>query len=179
MLFDSFLKHKGRTFTVEVERDEDHGAPWDEEDGHGPVSDWTRRSKLPGELVLWSTGNGSKRFYDFAAACKQAREEGWNAAPYPAPGTETRRQQAARAAMADFHHLRRWCGGLWEYVGVTVTDQLTGESESLWGVEDEPRAYLEEVARELADQIIATVTDREAAAIAASRPDMAPQESRA
>lgn len=72
--------HKRKTYVATIERDDSHGAPWEEEDGHGPVSDWTTRDKLPGELVL-SEDRGSKRFYDFAAACKQARKEGWGFLP--------------------------------------------------------------------------------------------------
>jgi hypothetical protein len=70
----------GFTLTARIERDNDHGAPWDEECGHGPVSDWERRDKLPGELVLCEDRT-SKRFYDFAEACRIARREDWGFLP--------------------------------------------------------------------------------------------------
>ena len=63
------IELQGRRFRVEVEADEGHETPWDYEDGHGPVSDWTRRDKRPGERVLCSD-RSSKRFYDFAQAVK-------------------------------------------------------------------------------------------------------------
>lgn len=62
--------------TVTLEHDHDHGAPWDEEDGHGPVSDWTSRSKRPGELVL-NEDHGSTRYYDYQEACRIARRDEW------------------------------------------------------------------------------------------------------
>lgn len=69
------------TLTATTEHDSDSGAPWDNSDGHGPVSDWTTRDKLPGELIL-SSDRSSKRFYDFAAAVQIARKDGW-ASLYP------------------------------------------------------------------------------------------------
>lgn len=72
----------GRTFAARLEYDQDHGTPWENEDGHGEVSDWTSRDKAPGELVL-SEDRRSKRFYDFAGACRTARVEGWGFLPGP------------------------------------------------------------------------------------------------
>lgn len=66
--------------TVHTERDNDAGAPWDNSDGHGPVSDWTTRDKQPGELLL-SSDCGSARFYDYAEACRIARRDGWGISP--------------------------------------------------------------------------------------------------
>lgn len=86
------VDHDGFTFTLSLEHDSDHGAPWDEECGHGPVSDWTTRDKLPGELVLNDDGR-SKRYYDFAEACRIARRDGWGYMPHRidiAPDDETR-----------------------------------------------------------------------------------------
>lgn len=70
----------GVTFRARTEYDTCHGAPWDEEAGHGPVSGWTSRGKLPGELVLCED-HGKRRFYDFAKACKIARKEAWGYLP--------------------------------------------------------------------------------------------------
>ena len=66
---------KELTFKVEIERDTDHGAPWEEEDGHGPVTGWECRGhykggKHPGELILNRDGRGNYRFYDYAEACR-------------------------------------------------------------------------------------------------------------
>lgn len=152
------------TFKVEIEPDQDHGAPWVENDGHGPVSDWTTRDKRPGELVLCSD-RGSKRYYDFAEACCIALRDGWGIAPDRlAEWTEragrapTKRQIAAAAARADFEYLRAWCDGDWQYVGVIVTlldedGEDTEVSDSLWGVEDSATDYIRECARDIADEL--------------------------
>jgi hypothetical protein len=42
----------GLTFSVEVQNDGDPREPWKESDGHGVVSEWTRRDKAPGERVM-------------------------------------------------------------------------------------------------------------------------------
>lgn len=70
----------GTSYSVRIEHDHDYGAPWDNEDGHGPVSDWTTRAKRPGEMVL-SESYGKKRFYNFAEACRIARRDRWGALP--------------------------------------------------------------------------------------------------
>ena len=55
--------------------------------------------------------------------------------------------------------MRQWCDGYWSYVGVVVTAQcpccedFTGPSASLWGIESDAGDYLEEVARELAEEL--------------------------
>lgn len=151
---DTF-EHDGRTFRVRFEHDSDHEAPWDDGDGRGIVSEWTTRDKCPGERVLHQDGR-SKRYFDFAGAVAKAREEGWNTAPY---GKGTKGERAARAAEAEFEFLRLWCADQWEYVGVTVEqlgrDGAVIREDSLWGVETY-KDYHQEVARELAGDLIAT-----------------------
>ena len=68
----------GHILTARIESDDFHGAPWDESDCHGEVSEWTSRKKAPGELVLHSD-HGNYRYYDFAGACEIARRDGWGA----------------------------------------------------------------------------------------------------
>lgn len=146
---------KDFVFSVKFEHDADSGAPWENSDGHGPVTGWTTRDKLPGELVL-NSDRGSKRFYDFAAACRLALQDGWDAAPY-SDGTETKRQQAAKAARADYEFLRLWCADEWGYVGVIVTllddeGEETEVSDSLWGVESFGDNHIAE-AKRIADDL--------------------------
>jgi hypothetical protein len=147
------VRADGFTFTARLMDDAHHGAPWEEEDGHGPVL-VTRRAKQPGELALGETGcNRAKRFYDFAQACRIARRDGWNAEPYS--DSETPRQRAAKAARADFDRLAAYCRDEWSYCGVVVEcwrgDRKLGWA-SLWGIESDARAYLIEVANELAEE---------------------------
>lgn len=144
------------TFRVQFEHDDIHGAPWEECDGHGVVSDWEHRDKRPGELIL-NTDRGAKRFYDFAETCKKALAEGWDAHPYNTDGKETKRQQAAKAARADYEYLRAWCNDEWHYVIIIVTllddeGNETEVSDSLGGVET-LNDHHHEQARLIADEL--------------------------
>lgn len=145
------------TFAVKTVCDSDHGAPWEEEDGHGPVSDWERRDKLPGELIL-NEDRGMKRFYDFAEACRIARRDSWGTGVRDDVEGMTRRQVAALAARRNFDYLKAWCNDEWHYVGVIVTlldedGEETDIDASLWGVEDSDDDYIREEARRLADDL--------------------------
>jgi hypothetical protein len=156
MLYDnSEFEHDSHNFRVTFPHDDCAGAPWENEDGHGPVSAWERRGKAPGEMILCED-RGSRRFYNFVAAVKQARKEGWDTPPY---GEGTKGERAHRAALADFDRLRRFCSGQWSYVGCVVTllddegDEMDN-SASLWGIESDCSEYLEQVARELAGEVL-------------------------
>lgn len=201
------IERGGRTLRVEIIPDDDCDAPWDRECGHGPVSDWTSRAKLPGEWVL-NDDRGSRRYYDAQEAQRIALREGWGFLPAPLkleadPGdhapyarrggratagtftaydaedmnraiasvyaqhraTMTRRQYAAGAVRADFERLRDWCNDRWSYVGVRVVLPCAccgdGEADdaSLWGIESDAGAYLEEVAADLADEILSRIEE--------------------
>ncbi len=144
----------GYTVRVQIDVDLDAGTPWENCDGHGPVSGWERRNKLPGELILCED-RGSKRFYDFAAAVKIARRDAWDTKPY---NTGTAGERAHRAVMADYEYLRRWCNYQWRYIGVIVTLYRHGaevSTDSLWGVEDDGGSWRETAARLVNDAIAA------------------------
>ena len=151
-----------RLFKVAMPYDDYPQEPWSEEDGHGPVTDWTTRAKRPSEMVLIKD-NHHRRYYDFAAAVKLARKDGWDTEPY---NQGTKGERAARAAYADYNRLRRFCAGDWGYIGVVVAllddnGDETDETESLWGVESDCGDYMEEVAHELAREILARVPIRD------------------
>jgi hypothetical protein len=135
----------GQLAKIDVVPDESMGLPWEEHDGHGIVSDWTRRAKAPGERIL-ASDHGSFRYYDFAGSVKLARRDGWGAR-----GDCPARQRAAFAVEEDFQRLKEWCDGIWEWVGVTVT--VGDESDSLWGVESDGD-YWREVAADLINGLI-------------------------
>lgn len=129
---ETYAQH-GNTYRIEWFYDSDFGAPWENCDGHGPVSEWECRRKRPGELILTQDGRYT-RFYDFQAAVKRARREQWGMGISGADFVE--------AARRDFEYLRRWCNDQWHYCGIVVTllDERGDEtliSSSLWGVEDE------------------------------------------
>jgi hypothetical protein len=146
----------GISFRVSFPSDDIYRIPWEESEGHGPVSEWTRRDKRPGELIL-SSYRGEKRYYDFQEACKIALRDSWGA-----KGDDglTGKAKAAFAVRADYEYLRHWCNDQWYYVGVIVTmldddaDALPYE-DSVWGIESDCHEYLEETARDLAAGLIA------------------------
>lgn len=145
----------GFTITARLEADDDSGAPWAREDGHGDVSDWTNRAKAPGERVLCSD-RGRFRYYDFAGAVARAKAEGWGS-----EGDEglSRKAKAARAAEADFEHLEGWANDRWQYVGVVLTVARNGHdldrwAASVWGIESSAGDYLTETAEELLDEAL-------------------------
>lgn len=70
------FEHNGRRFRINIEDDDGHEPPWEEECGHGPVSDWTRESKRPWQWVLNSAGS-EKRYYDAREAMRIALNDGW------------------------------------------------------------------------------------------------------
>lgn len=154
----------GLTFSVNTETDFDAGAPWDREDGHGPVREVRTDSKRPGERILHS-GRHYDHAYDFAEAMRIAKRDGWGLAPEAMAdltanlGREpTAGEVTAAAVEFDYRRLRDWCHDRWGYVGVVVTLQDTDgddtrESESLWGIESDAHDYLEEIAQELAETL--------------------------
>lgn len=161
--FTFTFTHAGLEFNAYVEADDRNEAPWENEDGHGPVrvvSHSLDGAKRPGERVLHTDGHTSW-LYDWQAACAMARTDGWNAAPYDAPG------RIERAVTADFKRLRDWLRGEWFYVGVCVTRAGEPASEryahALWGIESDSPDYHQQVAAELAGDIIAEMSDMEPA----------------
>lgn len=153
-LYSFTFTREGQAFKATVYADGDGDAPWDREDGHGPVSGWVYgQPKKPGELVL-NTDRGSKRYYDFAEAMRIAKRDGWGCPNLPeglTPG-----QVAERAVRADFERLRAWCRDDWQYVGVSVTPEGLDDdfSYALWGVESDSEDYIKEVANALAGEAL-------------------------
>lgn len=170
------IKHAGLTFRVSIPYDYDPGAPWEECDGHGPVSEWRHNSysrypeKAPGERVLCSDGF-SYRYYNVAEATRIAKRDGWSLGDAEMAKladklgrAPTCGEVAAAAVERDFDFLRRWCADQWHYVGVVVTlldseGDETHESESLWRIESESTEYIAEVAQELAEELAARIGD--------------------
>lgn len=77
---DGYTLPDGWTLRVSIEHDDGMGAPWKEHDGHGEVSEWTRRDKRPGEWVL-CTDRGSSRFYDAQESQRIAIRDRWGMGP--------------------------------------------------------------------------------------------------
>lgn len=164
-LFTGTLSHIGDTLTAEVagftltarvERDDCAGAPWQQFDGHGIVSDWMNRIEWPvGQLILCQDGN-MFRYYDMAATMEKAKRDGWDAAPFGG----TKSERAKRAVEADFKRLRAWVKDEWTYVTVVVGVSRNGitlddYAASLSGIESDAGEYLTETANDLAVDALA------------------------
>lgn len=164
------LDANGVCYVATIHDDNDTGAPWENEDGHGPVSDWRYTStKQAGEWVLSRDGDRA-RFYHFAEACRIARLDQWGLSPEDSAAlgsrlrrAPTRREIAAEAVRLDFERLKAWCADGWSYVGVTVRawdgyNALTPEYEfALWGVESDCGDHLQEEANGLLAECAAKV----------------------
>jgi hypothetical protein len=133
------IEQHGKEYRVEFHYDSHMGAPWDEHDGHGIVSDWTTRPKAPGERVL-NERRGMFRYYDIKASIAKAKAEGWGYDPKLTKG-----QIAAEAVESDFSYLKAWCEDRWHWLGIIVTEvredadgfRYDGVDASLWGIESE------------------------------------------
>ena len=154
----------GYTIKITTEYDQDPQAPWKKEDFHGPVTDWVRRDKHPGEMLLCSD-LGSKRYYDFQAAVEQANREGWGISEKIRKAEEaklgrplTQGEVHHLAAMSDFERLRDWCNDEWWYVGVIATlydpDGNEIDHDSVWGVNSDSPDYIEELGQQCADVLV-------------------------
>ena len=146
------------TFKVDFLQDLDMSPPWENSEGHGPVSEWTTRDKKPGEVVLVRDRN-MKRFYDGAEATRIAKRDGWGISPEEIKAfelanavTPTRKMIAQMAVQKDFDHLKAWCDDRWRYwhVQVTLLDPEGNEtdvSDCLGGVDDIDNNHFEEAQR--------------------------------
>ena len=158
---DTF-EHNGRTFTFRTEWDDCGRLPWKDDDGAGIVSEWTSRAKEPGERILCSD-RSMHRYYDFAGTMRKAMKDCWGG--YDKPKDATKKLVAALAVEKDFERMRRFCNDQWNYVGVIVKDEMTGQVASLWGIESDSGDYVNEVAYELADEMFPLASASEAAAL--------------
>ena len=141
----TIIERHGLRFRVVWQQDTDMGPPWEDHDGYGPVSDWTSRGKYPGELVLQSS-RAQKRYYDFAAATRMAKRDGWGLSePHMLELAEklgrvpTRNEVVRAAVLRDFEDIRDWCldRWWWEYVMVTLLDNRAEDTpvfETLGGI---------------------------------------------
>jgi len=155
----------GATFTVEITHDDSHGAPWDENCGHGVVGKWERRdySDAPRGHWILATDRGSWRLYNWFETMAIAKRDGWGLCDEEKAKLAKRlkREPTARdvrkeAVRRDFNYLYGWANDQWQYVVIGVTGE-DGESEYLGGVEDSDPKYIEECARELAGELLYTV----------------------
>jgi len=149
----------GNRFRIEHYYDTDAGYPWEEDGEHGPVSDWVSRKKRPGELVLDDDGLGCRRYYDFQAAMRMARDDDWNSVSYYLP-PDMRGEEYARLVGLDYQRLRDWCRNKWHYMGIVVLPiapdgtEYRDEETSIWGIaSDAAPTFIQEMEDRLLDDL--------------------------
>jgi hypothetical protein len=117
------VTHQGRKIKIEWSYDEFGGKPWDNCD-YGNVTDWLRRDKEPGEVIICADRN-SKRFYDFAGAVTKLKKEGCSGA------------DADRIAKSEVKRFQDWCNDKWYYMNASVTIDGLEYAECLGAVESD------------------------------------------
>lgn len=118
-------EEEGFEIVATIHEDDDDTPPWDRDELHGPVSDWTDRDRRSGEKVLKEDGC-LRRYYDFAEAFRTARREQWYAPPLDAEAN------IDAGAEHDYEVLRAWCNDEWSFVGVDVVVLRDGIPLNKW-----------------------------------------------
>jgi len=156
---EDYTDSENRKFRIEHYYDSDMGPPWKECDGHGVVTEWEKRDKRPGELILSDDGRGGKRFYDFQESIRLARRENWNNT-IMLPTPEERGKAIEDAVRADYEYLRAWCNDEWHYMGIVVFplttdgDELRSKEASLWAIESSSDpSYIREATESLLQEV--------------------------
>jgi hypothetical protein len=163
-MLDTF-EHNGTEYVIELEADDYTPPPWEHECGHvgveqRHVSYGGTIRKAPGERILYREGFAAC-VYDHAESVRIARHEGWAASREDAEacrrGEITEGQRAERAVVADADRMRRWVSDDWSYVVVIVRRadacRCCGKSAEIGGVESDCIDFINEVARELAEEL--------------------------
>lgn len=168
-------EYRGYRIKITAHYDEDMREPWKEHDGHGIVSEWTRRDKAPGEWLLCQD-HYSKRFYDYQGTLAVAKLDNWGLGTERLAELEsklgrkaTRPEIVAESVRRNFEYLRGWCNDEWHWLGYTTRIiPPSGEAfdgHSCWGFGDE--GYMLESAKDEAqaevDRHILTVEQTEIA----------------
>lgn len=152
------FRRKGSWFQVKHEQDDRQEPPQKNEDGHGVVTDWL--AWMPEDeareqglwLLVYNRGAKGCLYYDFRKTLAIAIRDGWSCGK-GGKSLSARR----RAVRKDFEHLYGYYNDQWSYVGVIVqslTGRHRGKEAALWGIESKCVAYLTEVAKDLADEIM-------------------------
>jgi hypothetical protein len=163
------FEHAGRTFEAAMYYDDtDSDAPWQREDGHGPMREIrSSDEKRPGERIITSGDRNAYIWaYDWQEAMKTARAEWGLGEDETAKLRATLKREptegeiAERAVQMDFDRLRGWVRSDWHYCGIAVRiigpdDEPEGDeyAHAVWGIESDGD-YWREVANDLASEII-------------------------
>lgn len=155
-----FTAH-GRGWVAYVYPDDDAGAPWENEDGHGEVMWISDREALPRGWTVIHDADRGRWIYNTGAAIVKARRENWGIdekSRYFRVGM-SRGARAYAAVKGNRDYLAGYLRDEWGYLGVSVQPAGTPDDfrAALWGVVSGDDGYLCHVASEMAHEWLATV----------------------
>lgn len=161
------LEFSGVPILVEYFHDQDRGAPWVEDDGHGLIREYSsyygHPAKKPGEVVIHSS-RGYCWLYDVPGTIAIARRDRWGlsdekreALTIKLGRMPTAREVTAESVRMDMEFCAGWLRDDWSYVGIvcTVLDREGKETEhtdSCWGFETWDN-YHKQAGREMAQAL--------------------------
>lgn len=135
--------YKGHKIKVKWHYEECGIIPWEECDCYGTVSNWERRDKYPGEVII-ASDRGSYRFFDLAGLVAELRHDGMTG------------EEADKAARATCARMKAWCNDEWGYLWASVKVNSIDYEESLGMIESdyaaEPLEDMLEQAKEAIDK---------------------------
>lgn len=160
----------GHEFRADIREDSSLGSPWKICDGNIDVTRVSHGyAKRASECFLYVGGRREYSYiYHVGKAQAKARAESWGctdrtrvafvAKHRREPGP---REMAVLAVRDNAEYLAGWCAGIWQYVGIEVSmldaegEAVPGRGGSLWGVESLGDYARDEIAPELAREILA------------------------
>lgn len=149
----------GFTCTATIHQDDTNTPPWENDCGHGPVSDWIRDH--PDDHPEWrvlSRDRSSARYYKWDEAVEQAMRDSWGCSDRLEGESDLAYRM--RAVEQDYKFLRGWCDDEWTYVGVDVTIEREGVTlvdefaHALWGIESCSPEHCTDTANELLSEAL-------------------------
>ena len=158
------FEHHGREFVMKLYYDHDTDPPWENDCGSVDIEQRRRHSwrgdggdtKRPWERIIHR--NRTTVFVvDVRAEYERAHKDGWGLSDDDVAKlaaklkrTPSRKEIAIESVERNIKHMVGWINDDWRYIGVEVTDVLSGDSDSLWGVDDSDRDYILDVRDDLA-----------------------------
>ena len=145
-------------FDVAITYDDEQGFPWHDCDGFPKVriSYRAQGDKAPGERRIGRGDSGAYYIVDYAEAVQRAKAEHWGCRAVLPEGASAG-MRAVAAVDQTIGYMREWIEGSRFYSTVSVTDKRTGETRSLYQVEDgytdEAHGYALEAAAELVREL--------------------------
>jgi hypothetical protein len=170
------FNHHGREFVMTTRSDDYSGPPWKDDGGAVNVDERVHYQRAghypkgPGERII-HVCRTTVYVVDVRAEYERVYAEGWGLCDADAAKlaaklerTPSRKEIAIESVERNIKRMVGWLNNDWGYVGVVVTDVLSGDSDALWRIESDDPTYILEVRDELASGLH-PLADAESAAV--------------